>query len=108
MQPDANRIRDLPLWRDANDEADRFVMESYQHQLLKTLQEAIQTGYNGVGIVHLTQTSRAGLRLAVWQTTKWETEPPAESTDGCRRFDFRYYDRGALLDSLSRGKWPGP
>lgn len=89
------------------DAVSRIVDRQYGRTLRNAVERAIEEGYNGVDVSHieLECLSRRS-KMDVWQMQKWHEEPPEPPAEHGTRFDFRYYDRRALLQALKYGERP--
>ena len=87
---------------DGCDTASRIVRHSYAETLRETLIRAVREGYAGVDVIHLEiEGASPRSKLDVWQARKWKSEPPEPLRERSRRYDFRYYDREGLVESLT-------
>lgn len=83
----------------------RTMESAYARNLREILKRAVRDGYDGVDIVHdEVEILFEGPRTSTWRAEKWRDEPP--TSDGCRRYDFRYYDRASLLYFFEHEEWP--
>lgn len=89
------------------DDAGHTVSSAYARKLKETLRRAVRDGYDGVDIVHdRVEVLFGGPRTSVWRAEKWRDEPSTTPDGSYRRYDFRYYDREALLCLLGDGGRP--
>ncbi|ADJ15618.1 hypothetical protein [Halalkalicoccus jeotgali] len=92
---------------DARTDVGAHIRRSYARTLRRTVIRAVRDGYDGVDVSHTEiQYVGEGAGLDVWRAEPWTDDPPTLPAGRGRRYDFRYYDRPALLNRLERGEWP--